>query len=287
MSDIEKSKRLNPLDDYLFKKYMGEKENEEQLISFLNAVLKRTAKDTIVDISIDENRLMSAEIKDNKSSGLDLRDVMKNGSKVNIEVQVRDAKDMDKRIVYYWGLEYTNYIEYGGSYQELPNVISIVVVGSQFPKLDEVHASFHLYEDFNKDFRFTEVEEIHVIDMVKFRRLKNKDIINNPFLRWLTSFDKSANDETLNTILEMNTVIKKAHDVIKHVLQDKEMLHAYHMHEMAIMDYNSGVYAAEQRGRVKDAIKMKKRRYSAGKITEIVEMTETNLMKIFKKQGLV
>jgi len=37
-------KRLNPLNDYLFQKYMGEKGDEEQLLSFLNAVLSRTGE---------------------------------------------------------------------------------------------------------------------------------------------------------------------------------------------------------------------------------------------------
>jgi hypothetical protein len=37
--------RLNPLNDYLFLKYMGEKGDEEQLLAFLNAVLHRTGKD--------------------------------------------------------------------------------------------------------------------------------------------------------------------------------------------------------------------------------------------------
>ena len=40
-------KRLNPLNDYIFQKLLGEKGDEEQLLSFLNAVLKRTGRDTL------------------------------------------------------------------------------------------------------------------------------------------------------------------------------------------------------------------------------------------------
>jgi hypothetical protein len=32
--------RLNPLNDYLFMKYMGEEGDEEQIIAFLNAVFE-------------------------------------------------------------------------------------------------------------------------------------------------------------------------------------------------------------------------------------------------------
>jgi predicted transposase/invertase (TIGR01784 family) len=116
--------------------------------------------------------------------------------------------------------------------------------------------------------------------------LKNKDIINNPLHRWLTFLDKSADDETLNTILEMDTAIKKAHDVIKHVLQDKEMLHAYHMHEMAIMDYNSGVYAAEQRKITEVVINMKLFGLSIEDIAKIADVTKEKVIQILKEQGI-
>jgi predicted transposase/invertase (TIGR01784 family) len=48
--------RLNPLNDYIFKRIMGEEESKENLISFLNAVL---------DVN-DKKKLASIEIIDNK-----------------------------------------------------------------------------------------------------------------------------------------------------------------------------------------------------------------------------
>ncbi|MDR0585033.1 MAG: hypothetical protein LBG57_11915 [Treponema sp.] len=42
-----KKNRLNPLNDYLFLKIMGEKGDEEQLCAFLNAVLRREGKEAL------------------------------------------------------------------------------------------------------------------------------------------------------------------------------------------------------------------------------------------------
>jgi hypothetical protein len=50
-----KTARLNPLNDFAFKKILGEKGDEPQLIAFLNAVLQRTGKGTIKDVRIMEN----------------------------------------------------------------------------------------------------------------------------------------------------------------------------------------------------------------------------------------
>jgi hypothetical protein len=36
--------RLNPLNDYLFMKYMGEKGDEEQFLAFLNVVFRKPAE---------------------------------------------------------------------------------------------------------------------------------------------------------------------------------------------------------------------------------------------------
>jgi hypothetical protein len=44
--------RLNPLNDYIFLKIIGEKGDEEQLCAFLNAVLGRKGPDAIMSIEI-------------------------------------------------------------------------------------------------------------------------------------------------------------------------------------------------------------------------------------------
>ncbi|MDR1058576.1 MAG: Rpn family recombination-promoting nuclease/putative transposase [Treponema sp.] len=52
--------RLNPLNDYLFLKIMGEKGDEEQLLSFLNAVLGRAGDQALLSIEIIEARTLTA-----------------------------------------------------------------------------------------------------------------------------------------------------------------------------------------------------------------------------------
>jgi hypothetical protein len=60
-------KRLNLLNDYLFKKLLGEKGDEEQLLSFLNAVLSSPGKERLSSVEILENRTLS---KGNRVWGL-------------------------------------------------------------------------------------------------------------------------------------------------------------------------------------------------------------------------
>jgi predicted transposase/invertase (TIGR01784 family) len=241
--------RLNPLNDYLFMKYMGEKGDEEQLTAFLNVVLQKTGRGRIASVQILENKALSAEIIGDKASVLDLRAVMDDGTRVNIEVQLKDVRNMGRRSLFYWSHEYIGGISSGGNYLHMPSVITINILGTEFLPQDEVHASCSVRNDTYPDYVVTDALEMHFIDMVKFRRLKRKDIVNNALHRWLTFFDKNTSSKTLKKILAMDTAIRKANDKIMYVAQDKAALHAYHMREMAIYDYNSGVYAAKKEGK--------------------------------------
>jgi predicted transposase/invertase (TIGR01784 family) len=242
--------RLNPLNDYLFLKYMGEKGDEEQLLAFLNAVLKRTGKDGLVSVEIVENKTLSAEIIGDKKSILDIRATMTDGTKVNIEVQLRNLGNMEKRSLFYLSREYAKGIKSGQDYQDLPDVISINIIGyeSDFEAVDDFHTSFHLYEDFHKECMLTDSLEIHFIDMVKFRRFREKDIKNNPLHRWLTFFDKQTSNEILKQVIKMDTAIKKAQDRISFVEASDEEFRAYQMREMAMCDYTSGMNFARREG---------------------------------------
>jgi predicted transposase/invertase (TIGR01784 family) len=80
--------RLKPLNDFIFKKTFGEKGDEEQLLSLLNAILKRTENNKLMSIEIIEGKTITAEIIGDKTSILDVRAVTFDGTKINIEVQL-------------------------------------------------------------------------------------------------------------------------------------------------------------------------------------------------------
>ncbi|MDR1933729.1 MAG: Rpn family recombination-promoting nuclease/putative transposase [Spirochaetales bacterium] len=240
--------RLNPLNDYLFMRMMGEKGDEQQLSGFLNAVLRRTGKDKLISVEILENKIFTAEILGNKSSVLDIRAVLPDGTKTNIEVQLRNLGNMDKRSLFYWCLEYIQGIEAGQDYLELPNVIAINIVNFQFINSQNFHTTFHLWEDTDKDCLLTDALEIHFVDMAKFRRLGKKDIKQDPLHRWLSYFDKDSPPEIVEEVIKMDQAIQKAQEKVSHVSLDKEALRAYKMREMALSDWTSGINYAKQEG---------------------------------------
>ena len=92
--------------------------------------------------------------------------------------------------------------------------------------------------------------EIHFINMVKFRKLKVKDIKNNPLERWLTFFDIGTPREVLEEVIGMDMAISKANDVMDFISQDKEFLRQYQLRATALSDWNSAVNAHREEGKM-------------------------------------
>jgi predicted transposase/invertase (TIGR01784 family) len=277
--------RLNPLNDFLFMKYMGEKGDEEQLIAFLKAVLHKTKRDNIVSVTIPENRSLTADVIGDKSVMLDVCAKMADGSRVNIEVQLSDnVQNMDKRSLFYWSRKYVEDIESGDDYVRRYGVITINILKKEFLSVNDIHTGFHFREDTYKECLLSEVLEMHFIDMVKFARLESndRDIVNNRLYRWLTFFDKNTSAETVQKIIGMDSAIKKAHEKIMFVAQDNDLLHAYRMHEMEVSDSND---SDEQN--ISFAINLKRKGFSIEEIAYYAMLTKEEVIKICKEQGLV
>jgi predicted transposase/invertase (TIGR01784 family) len=240
--------RFDPLNDYLFLKFMGEEGCEEQCLAFLNAVFADSNARPVRLVKILENKTFTAEIVGDKTSILDVRVETDAGEKINIEVQRRDLHNMEQRTLLHWGREYTKSISAGEDYALLPKVVTINIVNFDNIKLERFHTSFHLWEDGQKDYLLTDVLEIHFINMVKFRRLAEKDIRKNLLERWMTFFDKTTPDETIQEVINMDAAIKKAYDQIDFVTRDKEFLRQYHLREMAMSDWTTGINTAMEKG---------------------------------------
>ena len=241
--------RLNPLNDYLFIKLMGEKGDEEQCLAFLNAVLGSKSRKPVQLIKILENKTFTADVIGEKTSILDIRVETDSGEKVNIEVQLKDLHNMEKRTLLHWGREFTKGISAGDDYKDLPKVITINIVNFDNIKLEDFHTCFHLWEDEHHDYLLTDVLEIHFINMVKFRKLRRRDIVNHPLERWLTFFDIKTPEETLQEVIQMDSAISKTYERLNFVSQDKEFLREYHMRETALSDWTTGVNTALEKGR--------------------------------------
>ena len=240
--------RFDPLNDYLFLKVMGEKGDEVQLLGFLNAVLGRTGNSQLVSVEILENRTLPAEYLGDKASVLDVRAKLRTDERVNIEVQLRNLKNMDKRSLFYWSKVYAKGLKGGQNYANLAKVIAINIVDFEFLSTENFHTVFHLREDEETDLVLTDVLEIHFLNMVKWRRLGEKDIAGDSLHRWLAYFDRGSPPELIAEVKKMDDAILQADERMVYVTGDEEAIHAYEMRQMAIYDMNTRILEGKIEG---------------------------------------
>ena len=211
INNHEPSPRLNPLNDFLFFKVMGEKGDEPQLIGFLNAVLGRSGKKPIESLEIAENTSFEKDFIHGKSCILDVLAILQDGTKVNIEVQLSNERNMERRSLFYWSKVYYRSLKEGQDYRELPNVVAINIVDFDYLPGENFHTCFHLREDTDPSLILSPVLEVHFLNMVKWRRQREKDLAV-PLHRWLTWFDEKSPPKLIEEVLSMDTAIKAAYE---------------------------------------------------------------------------
>jgi predicted transposase/invertase (TIGR01784 family) len=207
--------RYDPLNDFLFYKVMGEKGDEVQLLGFLNAVLGKTGDNRFSSVEIIENKTFTPEAIGDKSVIFDVRAVLQGKTRVNVEVQLRNRHNMDRRSLFYWSREYNLSLKKGQDFGELPNVVAINIVNYNFPAAGNYHSCFHLREDRERDLILTDALEIHFLNMVKYRKQKEKQTLDDPLYRWLVWLNKGSPLELLAEVLIMDEAIQRASEQLE------------------------------------------------------------------------
>ncbi len=223
--------RLKPLNDFVFQKIFGEEESSDILLAFLNAVLGRTQKEPLTEVKIDKNKQLTKEMIKDKTGRLDVRATTARGEQIDIEVQLTDQSNMDKRTLFYWGKLYLEGIKQGEDYTTLKKVITINLLNFEFLETKSYHSSFHLWQDYEEEYMLTDLVEIHFIEQPKFRKLKEKNYKDEALLCWLKFLETDVNEEELEVLMNMEPAIRMAEEKLEHLSSDPEVLALYKARE--------------------------------------------------------
>lgn len=282
-------RKVKPLNDFIFKKVFGEKGNEDILISFINAVLKRTNKEPIVEIEIIDNKQLTKEVINDKTGIIDVRARTAKGENVDIEVQLTDQGNMDKRTLFYWGKMYLENIKQGEDYTSLEKVIAINILDFDYLKTESYQSSFHLWEDIEKNYMLTDMVEIHFLELPKFRRKKNKNYKDSAIERWLAFLEKDIPETTLRELMDLEPAIEKAEKRIEYLSSDEETMNTYWERERSLHERANMINSAEQRGdlnRAKIGIRnMLEKGMDKKDISEILEVDMPLIEEVSKEMN--
>ncbi|WP_052947405.1 Rpn family recombination-promoting nuclease/putative transposase [Aneurinibacillus tyrosinisolvens] len=239
--------------DFAFKRLFGSQENERILMAFLNAMLKPAPEKRITSVTILDKELGREYVED-KNAILDLHAWLDDGSKVNIEIQLANEHNLQKRSLYYWGRTYMEGFQKRGNYADLPRTISINITGfSLFPDhAERYHMAFELRER-EAGFLWDDTLELHLVEMPKLVRLWREKRIGmgqDELVEWLLLLE-AGDDEDIRKELEVramdNPALQEAMEKWEDLSRDPEAIREYEARHKALMDQLSVIKENERR----------------------------------------
>ena len=217
----ENQKSIEPVDnmrftvrnDYAFKKLFGRKENIIILQEFLSVVLELD-KDAFKNIVIENPAVGNYYFKE-KQGILDIKATLRDGQKVNIEMQNLWEPHYERRTYFYWASRYLEKFEPGKAYKYLARCVSIHILGEEFPLTAELHLIYRVMnvktlQPFSDDLEF------HFLDLTKLKASEDTDL--ECWLRFIQTEDQTVREE----LGRRNAVMQYANTVMNQFYADKK-----------------------------------------------------------------
>lgn len=156
-----------------FKKIFGVEENKDLLISLINSIVGKD--DQVEDVTL-LNPYNPKNFKNDKLSILDIKAQGIDGKRFNIEIQLSDEADYDKRALYYWAKLYTEQLKVAEDYSKLSKAIGIHILNfTSIVEAKNYHNVFHITEKEN-GFTYFKDLELHTIELNKFTSDTNEEL---------------------------------------------------------------------------------------------------------------
>jgi len=182
--------------------------------------------------------------------------MMVNGQKVDLEVQIANEGNYPERSLFYWAREFSTGINEGEDYRKLPRTIVISILGFiQFPNFSGFHSEFQCLETTTHE-PLTDKMALHYYELPKLPPLNNTDSGRD---LWLKLFNAQTEEE-LKIIEDMEVpVMSEAIAAYRHVAASDRFIQMEKARSKARHDEAQAIGSAELRGEARGEIRGEER----------------------------
>lgn len=219
------------------------KGNEKITKALISGIIGRK----IQKIDLDKNKNLLREYTKDKMGILDLIATLDDGVICNIEVQLADNKDIEKRLLYYNAKIYSQQMLIGEKYEDLKKTISIAILDYNLEQLNQIkdaHTIWHLRENKSHEEILTDELEVHIIEIPKIKKMKENGI-KDEIIDWMT-FINNPNEKEVSDIVKSNKEIEEAMKKLEEIGSDEELMRIINLRRKAILDENQRKYIVEK-----------------------------------------
>lgn len=246
--------------DYAFKRVFGKNGNESILKDLLESILNIEIKSITI-----QNPEIPKNMKDGKIGILDVRAELNGDEITEVEMQVQDQHNIDKRSPTYLTKIYSDQLKEGEQYIEVKKVVVINILNFDYYKRNSYHSVARMMFEESKenekvdlgyiveDKYATKDLEMHFIELPKFRK-KDPDM-SNKLEQWLCLI--CDEEDKIKMAESKNEEIEKAKKELEKLAMNPEDRELYELRLKAIRDemnirysgYIDGMAEGEAKGR--------------------------------------
>ena len=213
---------IDPTVDYAFKRLFSSAGNTSLLIDLLNALL--TGSTVVHEVSL-LNPFTEKEFENDKQAVFDIRASDKAGCLYILEMQKVVPWFFPKRVLFNWGIAYTEQLFEGDYHATLLPTRVICILKETLWEDDEFYHDFRLM-DAKRNVLFCKDAEIHTVELNKF--LTPVEQVRTPLERWCYFLKHAAGMDPEALPEQMRTpAIMRAMEVLMRIRESEQDRQAY------------------------------------------------------------
>ena len=246
---MNKKETLKLKSDIVFKAFFSKAGNERFLNDFLNAILGENVKIKIIKHDARLEQLVLEE----KYGVLDLEVELESGEIVDIEMQLKDYRNIEERTTFYAAKKISEQKGIGKYYEGLKKVIIISILDYSITPLPEyVTETVRVAKNY-REYEINNLVKYYYIELKKFRNQtpNMKEKLN----QWIAFID-GERDDLIDMAKKESKIIKDADKEYNVLTGDEELKRLAEIRMLSEMEEHSALLASREEGRVQGRAEM-------------------------------
>ena len=230
---------MHPTNDVCF---AGLMENPIVRKGFCAAVM-RIRPDEIGETELLPTHLYRENI-DDKLGILDVLVKLKDGTRINMEMQVRYFEFWDERALFYLSKMFSGQLEYGDTYEQLQKCIHVSILDFiRFPEDEKCYRTIHFRDDENCEI-YNDKMELQILELKKLPKevRTGEDIVS--WMRFLNGKTREEFERMAGT----SEYLGEAYEALQRLSADERKRLEYEERDKALKDYNTQMNSARRQG---------------------------------------
>ncbi|WP_346911234.1 Rpn family recombination-promoting nuclease/putative transposase [Faecalicatena orotica] len=228
-----------PTVDFCFKELMQNPKVRKGFISALLDLSPDEVEDTVLLPT-----LLPRDSADDKLGIMDVRVLLKDGTQMNMEMQVKYFEYWDERALFYLSKMFDSQIRKGESYEKLQKCIHVSILDFiHFPNDNKCYRRIHFRDDQTSQL-YSDKMELQILEL---KKLPPEVKTGEDVLAWMRFFSSKSKEEFQN-MAKTNEYLDEAYNTLLNLSADEKKRLEYEAREKALKDYNTQISSAEKRG---------------------------------------